>query len=148
MQDSVRTLKAKACAAVGALPSAVLLWDAYDADDLQPLEQQLGSSLADANIVQGQALLLELRKPRRREWQVGVRMINNTSYTCGVHRVHSITFMHLGDGVRNAAWQAPPSNVHHVVAERSCPAESAALWTSCTIYAAPAGRAYQQAAIT
>ncbi|WIA37942.1 hypothetical protein OEZ86_001319 [Tetradesmus obliquus] len=67
--DSVRTLKAKACAAVGVLPSAVLLWDAYDADDLQLLEQQLGSSLADANIVQGQALLLELRKPRRREWQ-------------------------------------------------------------------------------
>uniref|UniRef100_A0A383WB89 Ubiquitin-like domain-containing protein n=1 Tax=Tetradesmus obliquus TaxID=3088 RepID=A0A383WB89_TETOB len=64
--DTVRTLKAKACAAVGVQPSSVLLWDAYDADDLQPLEQQLGSSLADANIVQEQALLLELRKPRRR----------------------------------------------------------------------------------
>jgi hypothetical protein len=65
----VRDLKAKACAAVGVQPGSVQLWDAYHEDDLQPLEDKMGSSLVDADIVHRQALLLQPHK-RHRERQV------------------------------------------------------------------------------
>jgi hypothetical protein len=67
----VRDLKVKACARFRLQPGSVLLMDAHHKDDPQPLEDQLDRSLLDADIVNGQALLLQPRK-RHRDSQVQI----------------------------------------------------------------------------
>jgi hypothetical protein len=62
VQETMQQVKARACAAHGLAPGAVLLWDFFLDSKYVLLEDQLHCTLAELHMQDGQPLLLEQKQ--------------------------------------------------------------------------------------
>jgi hypothetical protein len=67
VQETLQQVKARACAAYGLAPDDVLLWDFFLNSKYMLLEDQLGCTLAELQMQDGQPLLLERRNVSNRQ---------------------------------------------------------------------------------